>query len=293
MIALWMWIALLFAAAITSIYKIVIAGKYSKAFNESVMEEEPCMFATDADGMAPRHEMDHHFINDPHCPPEPVIEDATIELQDRIVVQMRHQANNYAADRAQNIVYYWQDQGFTYHEYMDLLKQLPIDEIPKGFSNWKDVPASVVFTIVDKLEMLESMKENDMAGVMHTTQEGKKIPIYRMENAHLIRTIAYFSTKILEAYNDTVGAGSLVDEVMLGGDERKNSVESLKSKISEGYSMIGRFVLEAVRRGLSKDAEEALAPFPQVMESLDGFSRPGSAALPKALSYKTDETLGF
>lgn len=268
---------------------------------KALYKEEDDLFATDSDGMAPRPPWEqerHDQMRERYrwIKPEPVVEDEMPELQDRTAIQMRC-ARDLMDDMKHyepGVIYHWKEHSFTYKQYTALVLRVSNMVGLKPYKDWLNVPATEIFKTAEKLRILTTFEEDvDMAGVMHTTMEGKKIPIYRMEDDHLIRTIGYFSVKLMENYNQTVGAGSLLDEVMMGGDGRKKSVESLKDEISRGYSHIGRFVLEAVRRGLGKEAQEALAPFHEVMSSLDTFSRPGTAALPKPLSAKTDKELGF
>lgn len=228
-----------------------------------------------------------------HTEPEP-----ELDLNDRRVVRFRvgkpYDMPNIEWDT--KFIYEYQGIKYTYHEYLLLVKS--IATMTGTEYKWlKDRPASDIFAKAEVLRLLGPDilfdQEEESMGVMHTTKEGKKVPIYRMEDEHLLRTIAYFSVKLMDAYNETVGAGSLLDEVMNGSDGRKKSVDSLKTEISKGYDFIGRFVLEAVRRGLGPQAKESLLPFDQVMKSLDQFQRPGTASLPKSLDVETKGDLTF
>lgn len=145
-------------------------------------------------------------------------------------------------------------------------------------------------------EMLTNQQRENIIerGHLHETQQGVEIPIYRMEDQHIYRTVRYFSKKVREAYNDCMGQGSLLDDVMGGTNQKKMKAEDLKVVISEGYSFIGRFVLEGVRRGHGDEMRRALEPFNAVMDSLDKYNKPSTAALPDAIETKEDdEELGF
>lgn len=221
-----------------------------------------------------------------------------LDLNDRRVIRFRPEnpQNMPDIDWSERHIYEYKGVKYSAFSLADLTRRVA-NLIGADYEALEVCSPAYIFNKAEALKLLGPDilfdQEEESMGVMHTTKEGKKIPIYRMEDEHLLRTIAYFSIKLMDAYNDTVGAGSLLDEVMNGSDGRKNSVDSLKTEISKGYDYIGRFVLEAVRRGLGPQAKERLLPFDSVMKSLDTFQRPGTATLPKSLDLKTHDDLTF
>lgn len=114
--------------------------------------------------------------------------------------------------------------------------------------------------------------ENDLAHI-HVTAQGKRIPLYKMPIGHLMNTIRYISDQLaskIEEHSEVTGPESMLDAIMVGTSGRQKAIKSVKRYISDSYMLLGRYLMEAMRRGHAYDAQEMAKKYFDVINKLAG-----------------------
>lgn len=120
---------------------------------------------------------------------------------------------------------------------------------------------------VSSFEKFKAMN-GGVAGHIHITKDNDAVPVYQMEDSHLINTIALFSKNVERAASIQQSKVTMLDAVMEQKAPGKKAAERLRSLISDGYPLIGRYILEANRRGIGEKANDAAKPFYETVTSL-------------------------
>jgi len=108
---------------------------------------------------------------------------------------------------------------------------------------------------------------------VHITARGRQIALYDMDDDHLINTLNYHARNIGQAIRestDFTGPRSMLDAIMTGTrDDREEKVQTAKGIISDSYQILGRYVVEALRRGL---VEKTLGALSEYYTSMNGLA---------------------
>ena len=112
-------------------------------------------------------------------------------------------------------------------------------------------------------------------GHIHIMRDRTQIPIYMMDDSHLLNTIGLFSKRVEDASQAHAHKVTMLDVVMEKKAPGQKAVERLRDLISDGYPLIGRYILEANRRGLFVQASEKAMPFYGVVSDLLGTDATG------------------
>jgi hypothetical protein len=157
-----------------------------------------------------------------------------------------------------------------------------------GLSN-EYIPKGNLRSIMDNyydMDMARRKVQNafeDETTHIHKTAQDRDIPLYKMDDSHLINTISYHARNIANAIQengDISGPESMLDAVMMGKHQRAVQLDNIKRYISDGYQILGRYMVEALRRGLAIEAMEGGKPYFEAINQLAGIS-PKGEELPK------------
>lgn len=119
----------------------------------------------------------------------------------------------------------------------------------------------------------------DEAGHLHIDGTGRAIPLYKMDNSHLLNTIAFHSRNLAELIKDNsqyTGPESMLDAIMSAKDMRETCLKNVKQYIGDSYIIIGRYLMEALRRDIIEEARARMMPLTEVINHLAGTTVDGS-----------------
>lgn len=124
---------------------------------------------------------------------------------------------------------------------------------------------------VDDLGSMMAAQFMDERGHIHKTREGEDMPLYAMADSHLLNTIRMMAQKVGATGHGLSRPKSLMDSIMGEESQDEARLRELKGRISHGYPLIGRLLLEASRRpGIFDEALEAVKPFTSLITLLTG-----------------------
>ena len=119
---------------------------------------------------------------------------------------------------------------------------------------------------------------------IHTVSSGRNVPLYEMSDAHLLSTISYHAENIADGigmYSNIGNAQTMLSAVMMGKRGVEDQVEELKLYISAGYAILGRYLVEAVRRNgtVMRGAVEECMPYTNAINNLNAIDPKGMPLL--------------
>ena len=128
---------------------------------------------------------------------------------------------------------------------------------------------------VECLRELMTMEQNHM----HVEAGGRRIPLYKMAQSHLLNTIAFHARNLAElirSNNELNGPESMLDAIMHAKDAHETSLKNVKQFIADGYVILGRYIMEAMRRGIMEEARARAMPYFEVVNELASMTVDGA-----------------
>jgi hypothetical protein len=128
------------------------------------------------------------------------------------------------------------------------------------------------FRYIDRTysRLLKAMYDDDL-GHVHIERSGKQTPLYNLETRHLMNIMSMHAHNLAEGINECgkmAGPESMLDAIMDGATKKTENLENAKNYIAEGYAILGRYTVEALRRGQHFNAMDAIKPYTDAVSAL-------------------------
>ena len=150
--------------------------------------------------------------------------------------------------------------------------------------------------MIDIQDCEEQMEDNGQVdsklGYIHYTKAGDNIPLYKLEDSHLLNIIALFSHRLSANIQSNSSFGqpdTMMDAIMEGPDRVKQNAHSIKLSVGRAYVLLGRYMFEAMRRGLIIEATEKAKTLFNVINNLLNTRIDGT---PIAITHESEEKDG-